>query len=180
MIGLVLAGGKSSRFEKGDKALYFDPYYQKTWVEIAVSTLLEVTSEVYVSVNTQNIDPLRQILSNQPVSLIMDHPELTNQGPLSGLYTICSMRPEASILVSSVDYPELTATSLRTLAANPNCYAIDGQGNSHFTIGHFSFELSILEDYLATGQRNVRSFLELLSAVPVVLPDEQLINHNQK
>ena len=178
MIGLILAGGKSTRFTNGDKVLFFDQQYNKTWLELAVEKMEQVASTVYISANPENYKKIEVLLPNYATKIVLDTPEFAGQGPLSGLYALSTKRPNESLLVISVDYPELSLTALQALAERSNSYAVDTEGNAHFTIGHFYFSTKELHDYLLAGNLRVGSFLKQISANPFLLPSDQLINHN--
>lgn len=102
--GIVLAGGKSSRFGE-DKALA--KWQGKTLLEIAVNLLDELCLDPVVIAN-----PNRNY-SFLPCAVINDL--IPEKGPLGGLYTACSAFPGAQMLVLTCDMPFLTGEILKEL-----------------------------------------------------------------
>lgn len=176
-IGIILAGGKSRRF-KQDKALFYDPQFHKTWVELATEKLRPLTTELFISVNKTNAEAIHKLLIDQPVHLAID--TLPSVGPLGGLLTVAQQVDATDFLVLAVDYPELTSESLQKLLATPDCYAVDAENNPHFTIAHLNFEAQKLADYLATGNRRLKFFYQQLGLQTLTLPMDQLKNHNYR
>jgi len=174
-IGILLAGGKSSRFQQGDKALYFDDRLGKSWLELAYAKLDQLCEAVYISASPTNHEKIKQAMPGGQVQL--DHSNYFGEGPLAALYSIAQNFPEEQrqdYLILSVDNPEVSVESLEKLMNKPNQYARD-----NFTIAHLSFSAEEIENYLASGQRRVLGFLDVLGASPLGLPDDELVNHNQ-
>ena len=168
IIGLLLAGGTSSRFQYGDKALYQD------FPERCFETLSALVDKVFVSAKPSNLSELQKRLSK--ASFVLDQAPYINEGPLSALYALSSRCNETcDVLILSVDNPEVSAKSLQLLLAEPKAYVDD-----YYTIAHLSFEPAELASFLASGQRRMRSFLRLLKAQPISFPAEELIDHNKK
>ena len=104
--GIVLAGGKSSRFGE-DKALAV--INGKTLLETAVSRLKNVGLSVTVITNrTRDYSFLGSAVDIQS-DLIEE------KGPLGGLYTACRLYPDKALLVVTCDMPAVTAASLKEL-----------------------------------------------------------------
>ncbi len=104
--GLVLAGGKSSRFGR-DKALEF--YQGKTFLETAV-VLLEEVGLSSVVVTREGAD-----YSFLKCPILKDTFE--DMGPLGGLYTALSAFPNTHFLVLTCDMPALEPSVLIDLLA---------------------------------------------------------------
>lgn len=102
--GIVLAGGKSSRFGD-DKALA--KWKGKTLLERAVHLL-----------EAPHLDPVVIANSKRDYSFLscpVVHDLIPEKGPLGGLYTACSLFPAMSLLVLTCDMPALTLSSLKRL-----------------------------------------------------------------
>ncbi|GBG96729.1 NTP transferase domain-containing protein [Lactococcus termiticola] len=174
-IGILLAGGKSSRFKQGDKALFFDERLGQSWLEIAFDKLKQVSDEVFISASATNYEKIKQDLAGGHIQL--DHSDFSGEGPLSALYSVAKHFPQGQAqdyLILSVDNPEISINSLRSLMRQPNQYA-----ENHFTIAYLRFSADDIESYLQTGQRRVIGFLNQLAASAIQLPDEELVNHNE-
>lgn len=105
--GIVLAGGKSSRFG-GDKALAC--IHGITMLERAVH-LLEVL----------NLDPV--VITNQSrdysfLKCRSDRDWIPGRGPLGGLDTACRIFKNSSLLVLTCDMPALIVSPLQVLLQN--------------------------------------------------------------
>lgn len=105
--GIVLAGGKSSRFGE-DKALA--KWNGKTLLERAVDLL-----------DSLSLDPLVIANSGRDYSFLscsVINDLIPERGPLGGLYTACSLFPEMSLVVLTCDMPLLTQDILKKLIQN--------------------------------------------------------------
>ncbi len=167
-IGLLLAGGNSSRFEYGDKALY------QNFAERCFKTLSDLTAPVYISAKLSNLTALQTRFPQ--AELLLDEPPYVAEGPLSALYALSTrVNSPIDVLILSVDNPEVAAKSLQQLLDKPNRYA-----DHYFTIAHLTFEAADLTTFLATGQRRIKKFLNFLDAQAIALPADELIDHNRK
>lgn len=170
--GLILAGGKSSRFLTGDKALYFDIQYHKTWLAVIVEKLQQLPLDhILISVSADNKEKIAMLFPN--IQLIEDPPDFQQQGPLAGILSAAKIDNE--LLITSVDYPEISVSSYQKILSADNAYARDT-----FTLSHLNFSTDRLEAFLAAGNRRVKDFLAEIAAQPVNLPATELINHNEK
>lgn len=102
--GVVLAGGKSSRFGE-DKALA--RWRGKSLLVRAVDLLRNLHLDPVVIAN-----PKRDY-SFLPCSVFND--AIPEKGPIGGLYTACSLFPQNSLLVLTCDMPLLTEAVLKRL-----------------------------------------------------------------
>lgn len=164
-VGLLLAGGTSSRFIYGDKAVYGD------FAERTFACLAELCERVYVSCTPENQASLQERLPEG--IFLLDRAPYISQGPLSGLYALPF--EQVDVLTLSVDNPELSSESLGQLLNFPNAYAED-----NFTLSHLTFDKRELTAYLEQGKRRLKAFLEALGAVAIKLPENELIDHNEK
>jgi molybdopterin-guanine dinucleotide biosynthesis protein A len=102
--GIVLAGGKSSRFGE-DKALALVdgiPIIQR-----ALSLLIELHFDPCVITSDQR--------DYSFLSCPVEKDLIPLKGPLGGLYTACSLFPETSLLILTCDMPLLTGEVLKQL-----------------------------------------------------------------
>lgn len=120
--GLVLAGGKSTRFGS-DKALAF--YRGERFIERAASLL-----------DALNLKPIVATRSGADYSFLgctTVYDKLAEQGPLGGLYTAMSIFKGVSFLVLTCDMPALTLDVLFELLTHRDerrgvtLYAVDGR-----------------------------------------------------
>lgn len=106
MHGIVLAGGKSSRFGE-DKALA--TLNGLTFLETAVARLKETELRVTVITNrTRDYSGLN-------LGCDIQRDMIEGKGPLGGLYTACRLFPGQALVVAVCDMPAVTAASLRKL-----------------------------------------------------------------
>ena len=105
--GIVLAGGKSSRFGE-DKALA--KAQGMTLIEKSVLLLKEIDPE-----------PLVITSATRDYSFLdcrVERDIIPEKGPLGGLYTASQVCGDSSLLVLTCDMPNVTTSALHTLAAS--------------------------------------------------------------
>jgi len=180
MIGLVLAGGKSTRFGR-DKALYHCPHERVNNAELAVNKLRLLSDEVIVSANAKNGDALATQFQAVPtITVVTDQAPFVQHGPLSGIYAACCRHPQTTdYLVLAVDYPRITPNVLAAVADHPNCFAATPAA-SHYTIAHFSVSRNTLRDFLLLGDFRLGQFIEgSRQCLPLTFPNsESFTNYN--
>ncbi len=176
-IGILLAGGQSSRF-KEDKALYVDPDYHKSWGRLQSEKLLALTDETYVVANQKNQQELKNQLAMYNITVTLDDPKYFGEGPLSGLYRVAKETKEHDFLVLGIDYPDVTTKELQQLLFVKNCYAIDGNLTPHYTLCHLSFHYLELKEFLETGNRRLRDFLKEQQTKECCISKRALFNYN--
>jgi molybdopterin-guanine dinucleotide biosynthesis protein A len=109
VLGLVLAGGRSSRMKR-DKATL--PYAGRTQLERAAELVAAHVGEVFVSVREdQADDPVRSRFPR-----IVDR--RTGIGPIAGIMAAQAERPDAAWLVLACDLPFLDDATLTHLLAH--------------------------------------------------------------
>jgi len=104
--GIVLAGGKSSRFGE-DKAL----------VKVKGVTLLERAMNLLKSLELEPVVITNDLRNDSFLKCRIEKDIMPHQGPLGGLYTACRLFQGASLLVLTCDMPALTIPLLGTLLA---------------------------------------------------------------
>ncbi len=121
--GLVLAGGKSTRFG-ADKALAL--YEGSSLLDRAVSLL--------ASLKLRPIVVTRQGANYPLAGCAVIYDKLSEKGPLGGLYTAMSVFKNTAFLVVPCDMPALTPAALSDLLA---------MHQPHFGITAYSTELGV-------------------------------------
>lgn len=172
IIGVVLAGGKSTRMGSVDKAELI--FQEQTLIERAVKRLSSQVSEVLLSASQS------YGLKNTAVT---DH--FTAQGPLGGVYSalchVASTNPNArAILTVPVDapfFPTNLATCLVPEALNGNCpaTAITNDGwQPTFSCWPVSV-LPKLKEHMENGEAgSLKSFLKQQRAVTISYDDPSM------
>lgn len=108
VVGLVLAGGLSSRMQRDKASLQ---YRGKSQLERAFELAAGYLPEVYVSVRaSQAADPTRL-----RYPLIVD--SVPGEGPIVGIRSALAARPDVAWLVLACDLPFLSETALSQLLA---------------------------------------------------------------
>ena len=106
LLGLVLAGGRSTRMHTDKAAL---PYGGRSQLERAMTLIAPHVSQAYVSVRAdQSTEPLRARFPQIPDT----HESL---GPIAGLLAAQARHPEAAWLVLACDLPLLDERTLAHL-----------------------------------------------------------------
>ena len=106
MIGLVYAGGKSSRFGK-DKATYRVPGLPATNVQLAVEKLTPFCQQIVICANEINQAHIVKLVGQVPaVQIICDIPPYDCHGPLSAIIACTNQFSIVQdYLTLAVDYP---------------------------------------------------------------------------
>jgi molybdopterin-guanine dinucleotide biosynthesis protein A len=108
LLGLVLAGGRSSRMKRDKATLRYHGISQLDW---ACQRLAPFVQQVFVSVRAdQRDDPARNAWPQ-----VVD--QLENAGPMAGIAAAQALRPDAAWLVLACDLPFLDAGTLQRLCA---------------------------------------------------------------
>ncbi len=151
--GIVLAGGKSSRFGE-DKALAM--WNGKTLLARAVDLLWSLHLDPVVIAN-----PKRDY-SLLPCPVFND--AIPEKGPLGGLYTAYSLFPQNTLLVLTCDMPYLEETVLKrliesdTAIAQATIFSIEEQMQPF--PGIYKHELkALLLECLESNELSMKSFL---------------------
>lgn len=177
-VGIILAGGHSSRFGS-DKALYFDALYKEYWVCLAYQKLAALTDTVFICGNANNQQALKNILPKSAI-VLTDCLPFIDCGPLSALYAAASQNQcgttRQDYLILAVDYPDISQDSLSTLLSKRNCYLQDANQKNHYTVAHLSFCKDDLT-YFLTKNKRMKNFLAYLLAIPI-FADQNVVNQN--
>ncbi len=174
MIGLALAGGQSKRFGQ-DKARYQFANQSVNNAALTVNNLLMVCDRVLICANPKNYQALRdQFIALTNVQVIVDQAPFKQHGPLSGLYAAtCRYPDEHDYFLLAVDYPQLNANVIATIADNPNSYAVTPK-DSHFAISHFQISQHDLKAYLMLGDFHLSHFItDFRQCLPISFLDQK-------
>jgi molybdenum cofactor guanylyltransferase len=153
-IGLILAGGRSTRMGGRDKALV--TLAGQTLIALAVTRLMPQVDGLAIN---SNRDPGDMAQFGLPViaDLIPDQP-----GPLAGLHAGLARYPDSQILALAVDIPlipvDLVARLQTGLSGRPCAYASDGTRHA-LAILCRPDAVERVRDYLEHGGRRVHDFL---------------------
>jgi len=173
-VGLILAGGRSTRMGGTDKAL----------VTISGSTLLERSIEALrPQANTLliNSNQVSQGIANHGLPVVTD--VLTGYlGPLAGIHAGLKYAPDSFICTIAVDLAQVPSDlieRLRNGMGNARCaYATDGHHHA-LAILWAPGTVTLLEEYLASGERSIKKFLANHGApVRFDRPDDAGLFHN--
>lgn len=136
MIGLVLAGGDSSRFGN-DKALYNLPGLGLSCAQLAVRKLQPFCHPILISASQQNGSQLAR-QTRFGGHTIFDRVPYERHGPLSGIIAATShFAGLHDYLILAVDYPLVSRVSLGDLANHQQTFLVAG-GRAHFTVCHLT------------------------------------------
>ncbi len=101
--GVVLAGGNSSRMQKDKKQIAYHGMPQ--W-KYAFQQLSALGLETCISSND---------MEDGDYTVIADHPQFSNAGPMSGLLSVSQESADTALLVLGVDYPNMDSQTLKDL-----------------------------------------------------------------
>lgn len=176
--GVVLAGGRSTRFDDGDKALAVvdgTPMLARV-----VSRLGEVADDVVVNCRGDQRAAFEQALADVPVPVTFAIDDRPDEGPLVGLDTALDAVSAPRVLVVACDLPFLDPAFLDALLATADTDAgspdavvpVDDAGFVTPTCAAYRTDAlaGSVTDALAAGSRRLRDALDDLD-VRTVQPD---------
>jgi len=180
--GIVLAGGKSSRY---GKPKMFETYQNKYFYQHSVEALKQNSlSPIVISTNEKLIPSFRQ----NDVDFIVEKETEAYQGPLFAMYNALSKIPHADwYFVLSCDIPFITSAFVEKMI----CLTENGQydaivpiqsGNIHPLLALYHHRsLAKMEQLLAKNIRKIRLLLDEISVltVPFSAEEEVFININK-
>lgn len=130
VVGVILAGGKSSRMGQDKSAVIFDG-------KSLLQNMTTILSQTHVSKVVINCNIAIDEQTNPPFIYIKDI--ISNKGPLSGIHTALVNFPDAHLLIVPVDIPLMTSRSLNALiltgqSHERNCrfapFSVDDEANT--------------------------------------------------
>jgi molybdopterin-guanine dinucleotide biosynthesis protein A len=166
LLGLVLAGGRSSRMGSDKAAIR---YGEQTQLQRAVDLVRQVAKETFVSVRPDQVsDPLRMKFVQ-----IVDHGDI--EGPAAGIRAAQLAHPEAAWLVVACDLPHLAGATIRHLVSHRDITRIaTAYRSSHDGLPEPLCAIyepaagAALQAFLDTGRNCPRKFL--INSDTLVLP----------
>ena len=176
--GIVLAGGKSSRFGE-DKAT----------AKIEGVTLLERTVHL---LRDLELEPIVITSGSRDYSFLdcrIEKDVIPDQGPFGGLYTACRIFKNASLLVLTCDMPGVTLASLNILLKHHEAqnqvtlFEIQGGWYQPFPGIYESILSELILERIKNRTFSLQDFLRGLPKVHVVshnLDPKVLLNVNEK
>jgi molybdopterin-guanine dinucleotide biosynthesis protein A len=157
--GLIIAGGRSSRFGSDKRALRLWGPAGPTLLEHTLALLTPLCAEVIVALNDPEHWP------DLPARTVAD--AYTNAGPLAGMYAgLCAARA-TTVLVVACDMPFLNPALLKALINYPAVYdALVPQSLNGLEPLHAIYRQSCtlpLKTYLDSGGRAIHAFLRTIN-----------------
>ena len=157
-IGVILAGGRSSRMGSDKAAVAISDRTMIDWVATALHRVVDRVVVVGRTSTTVDAD-------------VMADPGPSHQGPLAGLAAVAATEPDANLVVVAVDQPWVRDETLRHLIDRTDrlpVVPVDEHGVRQTTCAVYpSNALDDIEGEL-TGGGSVQSLLDRVSFDPVV------------
>ncbi|WP_195574375.1 molybdenum cofactor guanylyltransferase [Paenibacillus sp. 1001270B_150601_E10] len=173
IIGIVLAGGMSSRFGS-PKALA--KLQGKLYYELACEAMSAIAERIVI---VSRPEFRSQLQGNADV--IEDDPDFAGCGPLAGIYSVMERYPAQLYAVLPCDMPYLTGDVLEALAASykgEDVLAVSFAGKDHPLVGLYA---STMMEPIQTALKQERyAVMKLLQTVNTrfvkgeeILPDQE-------
>ena len=168
--GVILAGGRSTRFEGDDKALA--SLDGEPLVRHVASALAPVVDELVVNCRSEQADELTEAVGDLSVPLVLAFDPIRDRGPLFGLRTALRHANGAYALAAPCDMPWLSTPLLEHLLSQ----AVGATGAAlewercvrPFPIAvHVGSGLVSCSELLRAGRREFGAFLSSLGPVVV-------------
>jgi molybdopterin-guanine dinucleotide biosynthesis protein A len=163
MKALILAGGESFRM-KTDKSKII---YREKEIRYELYEILKpLVEDIYISCNLEQSSTI-----NQSYKYIIDNPNFSNCGPMTGLISAFDTYKDCSWLVIACDYPLLSLENITYLISQrkKDLYAtIYFNNNTHFLeplIG--IYERNIIPYIFKSFQENQYSIRRVLEQLPI-------------
>lgn len=179
-VGIIVAGGSSSRFGSTDKTLA--TIDGTPMIRHVVDRVVPIVNRIVINVRKPQQPSLKTVLSDVPcpVQFVID--QYTDGGPVAGLRTAIDVVSEATALVLACDLPLLRTATLSALlervdsddGADPDCVLPLVDGHLQPLCGAYTVDtLRWAIDRFETPQH--RSFKEVLERLRVsTVPGEGL------
>lgn len=176
--GLILAGGKSTRYQS-DKALAHFNTRVLTNVEYTAEKLLPFVDRCYISTNQNNNHAIRRLFYDvKDIEVIQDQKPLIDRGPISALWSYFQEtgNDRANLIVLATDYKNINQTMLK-LIANQNAY-INCSGEPQYTFCHIDLSLRQFKNQLRNRHFRWQDVLKTANCDTVFLANYQIKNIN--
>ena len=180
IIGIVLAGGKSSRMEIDKAELIYKEVPQ--W-KAAENLLNNFCKNVYISINHEQA---KTWAKSEQQNFVEDKVKFKNKGPISGILSVADENTEEGFFVLGIDYPFLQLknliqlNNLRSESYEAICFEKDGFVEPLCTI----FEKSAIEKlkiYFEKGGESLSKFLKTIETKKVKIAEDHFLkNVNSK
>lgn len=181
IVGVVLAGGKSSRY---GKAKMFEPYKGQPFYQHSVQALTKSDiSSVYIVTN----ELLAPFFDRNTASILIE--EQKHNGPLHALtFALESIESSDWFFVLAADIPFVTEEFVRSLIQYTNDSAIDaivpisGEKEQPLLALYHKRCLPLAQKLLAHNKRSMRPLLQQVHVKWIPFPDHQrdFININRQ
>jgi molybdopterin-guanine dinucleotide biosynthesis protein A len=174
--GVILAGGKARRMNQQDKGLLH--YRGRPLVSYAIAALAPLVQETLINAN-RNFEQYQQF----GLAVIRDQTD-SFDGPLAGILTAMIHSNSDVLLVAPCDAPLITTAALQKLLFSRAesdadiAVACDGERlHPVFLAVHCRLKTS-LQNYLASGERKIQTWLAQHNTITVDLSDSPEIFTN--
>ncbi len=163
MKALILAGGESSRM-KTDKSKII---YREKEIRYELYEILKpLVEDIYISCNLEQSSTI-----NQSYKYIIDNPNFSNCGPMTGLISAFDTYKDCSWLVIACDYPLLSLENITYLISQrkKDLYATIYFNNKAQVIEPLIgiFEQKIIPLMLNSFEENQHSIRRILEKLPI-------------
>ncbi|MQS45900.1 NTP transferase domain-containing protein [Companilactobacillus mishanensis] len=176
--GLILAGGRSTRYQS-DKALAHFNTRVLTNVEFTTKQVLPFVEHCYVSTNETNNRPIRQFFFNvNRVSTIQDQAPLIDKGPVSALWSYFQEtgNQDADLLVVATDYKNIDQNVLK-LISNKIPYIQCGE-ESYYTFCHIQINSNDFRRQMRNRNYRWQNILRISNCETVYIANSNIKNIN--
>ena len=174
--GVILAGGLARRMNHQDKGLI--PYQGRPMISYVIAAMSPVVDQLIINAN-RNIEHYQQwgwpVLTDSTASF---------DGPLAGILTAMRHSQTNVLLVAPCDCPLITSKHLQQLLntrqqhAADIAVAFDGERLHPVFLALKTSLRTELQDYLASGQRKVETWLTRYHTVKTDFSDQQALFTN--
>ncbi|MBB1078890.1 molybdenum cofactor guanylyltransferase [Limosilactobacillus sp. STM2_1] len=160
MIGLIFAGGKSSRFGC-DKATFRCANLPLSNIQLATKKLLLFCDEIIICANEDNKVPIKRLITNYPrTNIVTDIALFDHHGPLSAIVAGTKLHSSTTqeYITLAVDYPYIKTNTIKRLVQVPNSF-LATENHDHYSLAHFSTSYHSIINWLKNDNWRLRDFI---------------------